>query len=178
MINILITDKVPEASSEPGHYALWNIDRRVFRGSTGVEVMLVQFYLAMENIVRPTGMFFGDIDGIWGPHTDDAMDKFENQHVATSQSDGVAPDGVVDPMPPPGFFLRQNNMFLYKLHRLGLNYCTLKLGREITRSTFNTTLMSMATDPACPPGLRVALDIALGNLSASDIELIKGDPLS
>jgi hypothetical protein len=150
-------------------FLLWNVNSRIGMGSTGDDVMLVQYLLVRapeaaqytpDQISGSSGLTLADVDGNWGPKTDAAQKWFEQN------SKGGLPvlaDGVIDVIPQSGITFGDSPTYEYKLFALQELYATAAGGM----SNVTPTIMNMPNDGQCPSELAYALQAALSASGAT-----------
>jgi hypothetical protein len=156
-------------SSPKYGFLLWDIDVRVGMGSSGDDVMLVQYLLARapeaaqyapDQISGSSGIAVSDVDGTWGPQTAAAQKWFEQNYKSRAS---VVADGVIDPVPESGtWFGPPSSPHEYKLYSLQELYSMAAGGF----GNVTPNIKNMPNDGQCPAELAYALQAAL---NASDV---------
>jgi hypothetical protein len=156
-------------SSSDYPFLLWNVDSRIGMGSTGDDVMLVQYLLARapdaaqytpDQISGSSGIAVSDVDGSWGPQTDAAQKWFEQNFKGGMP---VLADGVIDVIPQSGILFGDSPTYEYKLAALQNIYATAAGGMN----NVTATIQNMPNDGQCPAALAYALQAALNSSGAS-----------
>jgi hypothetical protein len=133
---------------------IWNVEQRVGPGSSGDDVRLVQYLLAMwgADYSIPGVIVLDDVSGSWDSKTSASMALFEKNLTSAALA-----DGVVDPMPPDTVgFSAARSSYLYKIYSLQWAYSQ-KRGRHDLLEVESEVVMDIPNDVTCPTDLSYAL---------------------
>jgi type VI secretion system secreted protein Hcp len=148
---------MPEViDAEGGGGPIWNVEEKIGTGSTGDDVMLVQYLVARYGMWegKPGYISVHDVDGIWGPKTAASFLLYEQS--ATS----VVTNGFVYPVRPHTDFLHAGaHGFLHHIVSLQEYYCAIISGKPVG-GVDSHIVMEMAHDGMCPSKLAYALSAA------------------
>lgn len=146
-------------------YQIWNVDKRIPTfATTGDDVRLVQYLLART---EECGITVSQVDGLWGPISAQALTTFE-QIFGTA----VLADGAVDPITPSDRFVKNGQVFTYKLSLLHDKYVVKQYAPALLiPALYSATVLNMPNDGQCPPALAAALNELIAPSNA-----LSGDP--
>jgi hypothetical protein len=145
MVNV-----ISGTDSSGNQHPLWNVDARIGLGSTGTDVMLVQYLLGQALPYVDAGR--PQVDGVWGPITAAAMSALEK----TYPNDLLA-DGAVDPLPSAMVFDHGSQWYSYKLAALQGIYCQTRNPAVDPTDLYQSidALMNTPNDVGLPTALSV-----------------------
>ena len=143
-------------------YVYWNIDRALFPGDAGTDVMLVQYLLNYCELralpVNDTHLIA--VDGIWGPQTTAAIERLESL-----PDPWVVGDGFVSPIPPDRTSVHPPFGRHYKLVAMHWLFTYQRSGlssRDLSAEDCNELVLEIPENFDCPAELGFALRAARG----------------